>query len=71
MLPAARRLADCWCDRIGPTCPKKKWYDGHEELEQALVKLADTVDAENGAGAGDKYVVLLAGIPATRLPPRR
>ncbi len=36
---AALRLADCWCANIGPP-PKRRWYDGHEELEQALVRLA-------------------------------
>ena len=55
MIRAARKLADCWCDHIGPA-PKKTWYDGHEELEQALVRLANFVDAEDGPGKGDKYL---------------
>lgn len=54
---AARRLADCWCEHIGPP-PKKAWYDGHEELEQALVRLARLVDDLQGAGKGRKYVEL-------------
>jgi DUF1680 family protein len=33
------RLADCWCENIGPP-PKRRWFEGHEELEQALVRLA-------------------------------
>ena len=57
MLRAARKLADCWCDHIGPA-PKKTWYDGHEEMEQALERLASTVDAEEGQGKGDKYFQL-------------
>jgi uncharacterized protein len=57
MYRAARRLADCWCDHIGPA-PKKKWYDGHEELEQALVRLAKFVDAEEGPGKGRRYLDL-------------
>lgn len=57
MLRAARRLADCWYDHIGPA-PKKAWYDGHEELEQALVRLSNFVDAEEGPGEGDKYLEL-------------
>ncbi len=57
MIRAARKLADCWCDHIGPA-PKKTWYDGHEELEQALVRLSNFVDAEDGPGKGDKYLDL-------------
>ncbi len=57
MLRAARKLADCWYDHIGPA-PKKTWYDGHEELEQALERLASLVDAEEGPGKGDKYFQL-------------
>ena len=57
MYRAARRLADCWCDHIGPA-PKKSWYDGHEELEQALVRLGKFVDAEEGPGKGRKYIEL-------------
>jgi hypothetical protein len=54
---AAKRLADCWCDNIGPA-PKKAWYDGHQELEQALVRFARFVEAREGAGKGRKYVDL-------------
>ncbi|MGO9114787.1 MAG: beta-L-arabinofuranosidase domain-containing protein [Thermoguttaceae bacterium] len=57
MYRAARRLADCWCDRIGPA-PKKSWYDGHEELEQALVRLGKFADSEDGPGKGRKYIEL-------------
>ena len=57
MYLAARRLADCWCDHIGPA-PKKSWYDGHEELEQALVRLGKFVNSEEGAGKGRKYIDL-------------
>jgi len=39
LLDAAIRLADCWVRHIGPA-PKQAWYDGHEELEMALVQLA-------------------------------
>ncbi len=39
LLDAAIRLADCWVRNIGPA-PKQAWYDGHEELEMALVQLA-------------------------------
>ena len=57
MLRAARRLADCWYDHIGPA-PKQAWYDGHEELEQALLRLASVVDGTDGPGKGRKYVEL-------------
>jgi uncharacterized protein len=54
---AARKLADCWCDNIGPA-PKKAWYDGHEEMEQALVRFGRFVSDVEGAGKGDRYVAL-------------
>ena len=54
---AARRLADCWNAHIGPA-PKQAWYDGHEELEQALVRLAWFVDKHEAAGKGRKYLAL-------------
>jgi DUF1680 family protein len=54
---AAKRLADCWCNNIGPA-PKKTWYDGHEEMEQALVRFGRFVNDVEGGGRGDKYVTL-------------
>lgn len=54
---AAKKLADCWDAHIGPA-PKKAWYDGHEELEQALVRLARLVSEVEGKGQGDKYIRL-------------
>ncbi len=57
MLRAARKLADCWYDNIGPA-PKRSWYDGHEEIEQALVSLSNLVDAEEGPGKGKNYLDL-------------
>ena len=33
---AAKKLADCWVANLGPA--KKDWYDGHQEMEQALVR---------------------------------
>jgi DUF1680 family protein len=43
---AAKRLADCWYDNIGPA-PKKTWWDGHQEMEQALTRFARFVNAED------------------------
>jgi hypothetical protein len=57
MLDAARRLADCWYNNIGPA-PKRNWYPGHQELEQALVRLARLVDQIDGPDKGRKYVEL-------------
>ena len=57
MYRAAKKLADCWCDHIGPA-PKQAWYEGHQELEQALVRLARFVEDQEGAGKGRKYVEL-------------
>ncbi len=57
MYRAARKLADCWYNNIGPA-PKKHWFDGHEEMEQALIKLGQFVNADEGAGKGQKYLDL-------------
>ena len=57
MLDAAVRLADCWDQNIGPA-PKKSWSDGHEEIEQALVRLARIVEQKDGPGKGARYVAL-------------
>jgi DUF1680 family protein len=54
---AARKMADLWCNTFGPA-PKRMWYDGHEELEQSLARLARFVDATEGTGAGRKYLDL-------------
>lgn len=57
MYDAAKRLADCWYDHIGPP-PKQEWFDGHEEIEQALVRFSRLVDEVEGAEKGAKYVEL-------------
>ena len=54
---AAKKLADCWYDNLGPA-PKKPWYDGHEEMEQALVRFGRFVNDNDGAGKGQKYIDL-------------
>ena len=55
MYNAARKLADCWCNNLGPA-PKKPWYDGHQEMEQALVRFGRFVNDMEGGGKGDKYI---------------
>ena len=53
---AAKKLADCWVANIGPG--KKEWYDGHEEMEQALVRFGRFVNDMEGHGHGDSYIAL-------------
>jgi DUF1680 family protein len=52
---AAKKLADCWYNHLGPA-PKKPWYDGHQEMEQALVRFGRFVNDMEGGGKGDKYI---------------
>jgi hypothetical protein len=53
---AAKKLADCWVANIGPG--KKEWYDGHQEMEQALVRFGRFVNDQEGHGRGDNYIKL-------------
>ena len=47
---AAKKLADCWADHIGPA-PKQEWFDGHQEMEQALVRFGRFVNEVEGGTA--------------------
>jgi DUF1680 family protein len=54
---AAKRLADCWVANLGPG--KKPWYDGHQEMEQALVRFGRFVnDMEGPKSHGNSYIKL-------------
>jgi DUF1680 family protein len=53
---AAKKLADCWVANIGPG--KKEWFDGHQEMEQALVRFGRFVNDMEGNRRGDAYVKL-------------
>ncbi len=53
---AAKKLADCWVANIGPG--KKAWFDGHQEMEQALVRFGRFVNDMEGQGHGDSYIHL-------------
>jgi DUF1680 family protein len=53
---AAKKLADCWVANIGPG--KREWYDGHEEMEQALVRFGRFVNDVEGSHHGDRYIAL-------------
>jgi DUF1680 family protein len=55
MYNAAKKLADCWSSHLGPA-PKKPWYDGHQEMEQALVRFGRFVNDMEGGGKGDPYI---------------
>ena len=62
---AAKKLADCWADHIGPA-PKQEWFDGHQEMEQALVRFGRFVNEVEPSesprlgttGPGDRYIAL-------------
>ena len=54
---AAKKLADCWYDNIGPP-PKREWYDGHQAMEIALVRFGRFVNETEGKSKGDKYIEL-------------
>jgi DUF1680 family protein len=63
---AAKKLADCWADHIGPP-PRQEWFDGHQEMEQALVRFGrfvnevEPVRLTSGVGTsgpGDRYISL-------------
>ena len=56
MYNAAKRLADCWVANIGPG--KKEWFDGHQEMEQALVRFGRFVNDQEGNHRGDAYIAL-------------
>jgi DUF1680 family protein len=53
---AAKKLADCWVTNIGPG--KKAWYDGHQEMEQALIRFGRFVNDMEGSGKGNSYIAL-------------
>ncbi len=53
---AAKKLADCWVANIGPG--KKEWFDGHQEMEQALVRFGRFVNDQEGNHRGDGYIAL-------------
>jgi DUF1680 family protein len=53
---AAKKLADCWVANLGPG--KKDWFDGHQEMEQALVRFGRFVNDQEGNHRGDAYITL-------------
>lgn len=55
---AAKKLADCWVANIGTGPGKKVWFDGHQEMEQALVRFGRFVNDMEGNGRGTSYTTL-------------
>lgn len=53
---AAKKLADCWAANLGPG--KRDWFDGHQEMEQALVRFGRFVNDQEGNHRGDAYITL-------------
>ena len=53
---AGKKLADCWVANLGPG--KRPWFDGHQEMEQALVRFGRFVNDMEGNGRGDDYIKL-------------
>ena len=54
---AAKKLADDWVANIGPG--KMEWFDGHEEMEQALVRFGRFVNDMEGTNShGNSYITL-------------
>jgi DUF1680 family protein len=53
---AAKKLCDCWVANIGPG--RKEWFDGHEQMEQGLVRFGRFVNDVEGGGQGDSYIAL-------------
>lgn len=52
----AKKLADCWVANIGPG--KRDWFDGHQEMEQALVRFGRFVNDVEGHDRGTPYITL-------------
>ena len=63
---AAKKLADCWVANIGPG--KKEWFDGHQEMEQALVRFGRIVNEQEGEPTR-RRIYYACEVPS-RLPPR-
>jgi DUF1680 family protein len=55
---AAKKLADCWVRNIGDGPGQIVWFDGHQEMEQALVRFGRFVNDVEGHGRGDSYIKL-------------
>ena len=57
LLDAAIRLADCWVRHLGPP-PKQAWFDGHQGIEFALVRLARHLAGTDQSDKSKDYLAL-------------
>ncbi|MDH6341842.1 DUF1680 family protein [Parabacteroides sp. PFB2-12] len=64
---AAKKLADCWADNIGPNPGQIVWWDEHQEMEQALVRFGRFVNDMEGNGKGDRYIALAKFLMDSRM----
>ena len=55
---AAKKLADCWADHIGPNPGQIEWWDEHQQMEQGLIRFGRFVNDMEGNGKGDRYIAL-------------
>jgi DUF1680 family protein len=53
---AAKKVCDAWVANIGPG--KQEWFDGHQQMEQALVRFGRFVNDTEANGGGDNYIAL-------------
>ena len=61
---AAKKLADCWYTNI--YTPQRPWFDGHENMEQALIHLGQFMNEFEGPTNGQKYIALAKYLMDTR-----
>jgi DUF1680 family protein len=67
LFDAAKKLADCWFNNIGPA-PKRTWYDGHEEMEQALTRFSRFCGALGDSTRAANYASLAKFLIDSRGP---
>jgi DUF1680 family protein len=53
----AIKVADCWWNNIGPS-PKKTWWDGHQEMEQAMTRFSRFVGSLGDSTRAGRYAGL-------------
>jgi len=64
---AAKKLADCWANHIGPNPGQIVWWDEHQGMEMALVRFGRFVNDMEGNGKGNRYIALAKFLMDSRL----